>query len=201
MMFVAFEGAKGVGKSSTIAAVADELRRRGRAVVQETEPTSSPIGQLIRQVVNDVAPRTLALLVAADRSDHQDRLRELSKAGAVVLCDRYLLSSLALQLVDGLEGDWVMDINRWFIQPDMCVVLSAPPHVVAERRSRRGTVMDRFGDPAFLDRELDAIMCASATLRSRGWRVDEIDAARPAQEVVEDIVTAIERELRAYMAA
>lgn len=195
-MFVVFEGPKGVGKSSTIAGVAAALQQRGIPAVREVEPTTSEIGQLIRKVVNDVAPRTLALLVAADRSHHQERIATLSATGTVVLCDRYVLSSLALQVVDGLEEKWVLELNRSFIQPDVCFVLSAPSQVIENRRRGRGQPMDRFGSAGHLALELRSVAGAASKLRDEGWWIEEVDADRPSSDVILDIVDRIERRVQ-----
>jgi len=101
--FIAFEGGEGAGKSTQSRLLADTLRERGREVVVTREPGGTPGAEAIRKLLLDPAgegflPRAEALLFAAARSDHVERLiRPALGAGQWVVCDRYLDSSRAYQ--------------------------------------------------------------------------------------------------------
>jgi dTMP kinase len=160
-VFVVLEGIDGSGSTTHTKLLGKTLRQRGLKVVETCEPSAGPIGSMIRQVlqrrlfVADAAgPRafawsTMALLFAADRMDHLDStvvpaLRE----GAVVLSDRYDLSSLAYQSCTAPNGDkvvpWIRELNAAALRPDLTIVLDVPAEVAEERRRSRGGVEEMF---------------------------------------------------------
>ena len=102
-MFITFEGNDGSGKSSVIEAIREELTKRGYDIVLTREPGGSKIAEKIREVILDVDntgmdDRTEALLYAASRREHlQKTVIPALKEGKIVLCDRFIDSSLAYQ--------------------------------------------------------------------------------------------------------
>jgi dTMP kinase len=97
---IAFEGVEGAGKSTQLDLLRDELERRGHEVAVTREPGGTPVGERVRDVLLDPAvdldPRAEALLFAAARAQLVEQvIRPALERGAVVLCDRYLDSSLA----------------------------------------------------------------------------------------------------------
>jgi len=150
-VFVAFEGVEGAGKSTQVAALVAALRAEGHDVLVTREPGGTPVAEKVRQVLLDpegpaMHPRTEALLAAAARAEHVQRaILPALEAGRVVVCDRYLDSSLAYQgRGRGLGESDVLEINRWAIAdvvPDVVVVLYLDPEEgrrrVAERRRQR----------------------------------------------------------------
>lgn len=151
-VFVAFEGVEGSGKSTQIARLADALRSEGYGVVVTREPGGPEVSERIRTVLLDPAyghmdPRTEALLLAASRAEHvQQVILPSLERGSVVLCDRYLDSSLAYQgHARGLGIEDVFEINRWAIGgllPDVVILLNMDP---AEGLRRAGDRADSAG--------------------------------------------------------
>jgi dTMP kinase len=91
----------------------------------------------------------LACLVAGDRHHHlAAEILPALHAGKVVICDRYLPSSLVLQGIDGIESDTVWRLNAGVYVPDVTVLLNADHHVIADRLRQRGT-HSRFRTPAW----------------------------------------------------
>jgi dTMP kinase len=171
-VFIVVEGIDGSGSTTHTKLLGKALRQRGLKVVETCEPSPGPIGALIRQVLqrrlfvaDATGPRafawsTMALLFAADRMDHLDStvvpaLRE----GAVVLSDRYDLSSLAYQSVTSPNGDkvvpWIRELNAAALRPDLTVVIDVPVETAEERRRSRGGLEEMFES-----RELQAKLCA-----------------------------------------
>jgi len=155
-VLVAFEGVEGAGKSTQVRALADALRAEGRDVLVTREPGGTPVAERIREVLlvpgDAMHPRTEALLYAAARAEHLERLVVPAlDAGQVVLCDRFLDSSLAYQgFGRDLGLDEVAEINRWAtggVLPDVVVLLDLDPREGLARVARRA------GDPNRLDRE------------------------------------------------
>lgn len=160
-VFVVVEGIDGSGSTTHTKLLGKALRQRGLKVVETCEPTSGPIGSLIRQVlqrrlfVADAAgPRafawsTMALLFAADRMDHLDStIVPALREGAVVLSDRYDLSSLAYQSVTAPGGErvvpWIRELNAAALRPDLTLVIDVPVEVAEERRRARGGMEEMF---------------------------------------------------------
>lgn len=106
--FVAIEGPSGIGKSTLTGLLADRLTAHGCSVTATKEPTASPLGSLARFGTDDYHGLTLACRVAADRYQHlEHEIRPALQAGRLVICDRYLASSLVLQRLDGVPLDFV----------------------------------------------------------------------------------------------
>nr|WP_309080848.1 dTMP kinase [Zhihengliuella sp.] len=150
-MFVVFEGGDGAGKSTQAARLAEALDAAGETVLQTREPGGTPIGEKLRSLVLDhghgpVDPRTEALLFAAARAAHVEQvILPALASGQVVVCDRYIDSSVAYQGVGrGLGAEDVLGLNRWATQgllPHLTVLLD----VAAEDGRRRRTVRDAGG--------------------------------------------------------
>ncbi len=143
-LFVAFEGGDGAGKSTQVGALCRALEAGGSTVVRTREPGGTPVGEKLRALVlehgqGDIDARTEALLFAASRAAHvQQVIRPALERGDVVVCDRYVDSSVAYQGAGrGLGTDSVLDLNLWAVdglRPDLTVLLDVDP---AEGRSRR----------------------------------------------------------------
>jgi len=160
-VFVVVEGIDGSGSTTHTKLLAKALRARGLKVVETCEPTPGPIGSLIRQVLqrrlivpDATGPRafawsTMALLFAADRMDHLDTtIVPALREGAIVLSDRYDLSSLAYQSLTAPGGErvvpWIRELNAAALRPDLTIVIDVPVEVAEERRRARGGVEEMF---------------------------------------------------------
>ena len=154
--FIALEGGEGVGKSTQLRLLADGLRARGMTVVTTREPVGTPGAEAIRAMVLDPAgeswgPRAEALLFAAARADHVERLiRPALARGEWVLTDRYLDSSRAYQGGgSGLDDADILALHRIGsdgVLPDRTVVLELDPARAAERLAARDLGQsDRIG--------------------------------------------------------
>jgi dTMP kinase len=142
-VFIAFEGGEGAGKSTQILALAEHLRAAGRECVVTREPGGTSVGAGLRALLLDpatgaLAPRTEALLYAADRAEHVAAVIAPALArGAVVLSDRYLDSSLAYQGAGrALAVGEVEDLSRWAtdgLLPHLTIVLDIDPRVGLSR--------------------------------------------------------------------
>jgi dTMP kinase len=142
-VFVAFEGGDGAGKSTQVQLVGQWLQGLGHEVVLTREPGSTTLGRRLREVLLDpqgeISPRAEALLYAADRAHHVNTVvRPALAAGAVVVTDRYVDSSVAYQGAGrALPAEDVVRLSAWAtdgLTPDLTIVLDLPP-TVALRRS------------------------------------------------------------------
>jgi dTMP kinase len=176
-LLITIDGPGGSGK--TAAAVAAELNLRGRAAHVTAEPSAGPIGVLARALVNEVTGHTLACLVAADRYHHLTTgIRPRLAAGQIVVCDRYLASTLVLQARDGLPQPWLLALNEYADLPGLSVILTAAPEAITARLDKRGR-HDRFeDDPAPPGTEDAMFRDAASILESRGVPVIRLDTSR-----------------------
>ncbi len=148
--FIVFEGADGAGKSSLSKRIAEELRSKGIDVVLTAEPTREGIGAFIRSgSAAGISQRAEAMLFVADRNDHTERILKAVSEGKVVLCDRYFASTVAYQSAkldgDSSDRDWLIDINRQFIdKPDATILLDIDPEIGMGRVGVRGEEISKF---------------------------------------------------------
>jgi len=146
-MFICVEGLDGSGKTTQAKRLVNNLRLRGFDSVYTTEPTKGEVGRFIRRFVlnrDKRVPATLeALLFAADRIDHVEKeITPFLKQDMVVVCDRYVHSSLAYQGAAGLNLEWVEYINQFVLKPNLSLLIDASTDVVVKRLKKKKTVME-----------------------------------------------------------
>lgn len=196
--FLTVEGVEGVGKSTNISFVADELRRTGLTVLQTREPGGTALGERIRHLLlepgQEVAPLPELLLMFAARSAHVDTvIRPALLTGTWVVCDRFSDASYAYQ--GGGRGlpaatiDRLVQIVHSDTQPDLTLLLDAPPSVTDARQAVRSH-RDRFEreSDAFFSRVRAAYLDRAKT-EPRRWHV--IDAGQPLAGVQAEIREAL----------
>jgi len=161
-MFVVLEGIDGSGTTTQLARLERALEARGSRVHATREPSSGPIGRLLRQALtaslsDDTGPIaldfcTLALLFAADRMDHVRReIEPALSAGQIVLSDRYDLSSLIYQSETSPDRErylpWLSSLNSQALRPDLTIVLTVDAARALGRRKARGGADELFEVP------------------------------------------------------
>ena len=151
--FVVFEGIDGSGKGTQIKKLKKRLESEGYPIFRTAEPSDSPIGSLIHQIMigrvkttNDV----IAALFVADRLDHIENdvngLLKFLNQGINVITDRYYFSSYAYQSVD-LPMDWIINANRpaaELLRPDVTVFIDVDPQVTMERIEKNRMTKELF---------------------------------------------------------
>jgi dTMP kinase len=197
---ITIEGLDGAGKSTLAQALAQQLARRSLHVELLREPGGVQLSEQIRSLVKDptltVAPRAEALLYAAARAQLvQERLQPLLDAGAVVLLDRFVDSSLAYQgAARELGVEQIRAINLFAtggLAPQRTLLLRIPPAIGRARQAQRNDAPDRLEleDEAFFA----TIAAAYQQLaREEPQRIRVIDASQPAPQVLEDALDAIQ---------
>lgn len=176
--FVTVDGPSGVGKSTTVQALHDHLASQGRPTVRTVEPTTSALGQFTRGHANQIHGLALACLVAANRYEHiETEIEPALRAGELIVGDRYLPSTLVLQQLDGVPVDFLLDINRHVLMPDLAVILTADPGLIAERIATRGVTHRFHRDPRVPSREVDLYADVAAYLMRRGIEVLVLDTS------------------------
>ncbi|WP_225007389.1 dTMP kinase [Novosphingobium percolationis] len=202
-LFIAFEGGEGAGKSTQARLLAEALRAQGRDVVLTREPGGTAGAEAIRALLLSTegegwGPRAEALLFAAARADHVERLiRPTLARGAIVICDRFLDSSRAYQGGGGGVSDEdvlaLHAIGSEGLLPDLTVLLTLAPDEAAHRLALRDQGQsDRIGgrDAAYHARVAKAFERFAAAEPQRFARIDA--AGDPAQ-VHARVLAAVER--------
>ncbi|TWM26426.1 dTMP kinase [Bacillus licheniformis] len=136
-LFITFEGPEGAGKTTILQAAADQLTKNGHSVLATREPGGIEISERIREVILNPShtamdPKTEALLYAAARRQHLvEKVKPALEEGKIVLCDRFIDSSLAYQgYARGLGIDEVFSVNQFAIgslMPNVTIYFDIDP--------------------------------------------------------------------------
>lgn len=194
-MFITLEGPDGSGKSTQTQALAEYLRAGGLDIYVTREPGGTTIGDQIRQILLDhgnqtMLPRTEILLFVAARAQHvEEVIRPRLQSGQVVLCDRYIDSTLAYQGY-GYERDvaWLRQLNTYAtdeLLPDLTLLLDLDAETGLSRRSQDGewNRLDAYA-LAFHQRVREGY-CKMVAAEPDRWAV--IDGGRSEHEVQQDL--------------
>lgn len=211
---IVIEGIDGSGSTTQCEALAQRLRGEGREVFTTQEPSSGPAGLLIRLAlsqrllgaparfhdpdepsldVTTLDPATLALLYAADRADHVTAAiaPNLSR-GRVVICNRYLLSTIAYQGVS-LDPEWLYSINRMVPVPALTLVLDLPVENALSRMRATRWTQDLFENAEQLRRTRERYLELIATADPRLGPIVVIDGTQGIDSITAEIHASISR--------
>lgn len=201
--FIAFEGIDGSGKSTQIRLLAEKMKDEGICCYTTMEPTDSPIGSLIHQIMTGrikTDNRVISPLFVADRMDHLlndvDGILHKINGGVTVITDRYYFSSYAYQGVD-MPMDQVISANRPnsdILRPSVTLFIDIPPDVAIERIAKNRFRQELFEKRSRLVQVRDKYLEAFDRLKDVE-NVIVIDGNRDIQVVAADIWNAI----REYM--
>lgn len=139
--FIVLDGIDGCGKSTQLKLLAKHLETMGYIVHQTAEPTTRDLGKILRQYLKDPSTPAMldALTFAADRIDHcaNEIIPEIER-GHIVISDRYRDSSYIYQSIqgknEGLPRDWIIDINKYSLQPIATIIIDIDPKVSLSRK-------------------------------------------------------------------
>ena len=135
-LFIGFEGPDGAGSSTQTRMLVEWLNKNGHKAVATKNPTNSLIGGIIRSILKrqiEVDMKTFALLFSADRAYHlYKEVEPLLEKGYHVVCDRYILSTLAFQSTEE-DLKWLRQLNSKFRKPDFSFILNVPAKICISR--------------------------------------------------------------------
>ena len=198
-VFITLEGSDGCGKSTQIALLREWLTRRGYEVVLSREPGGCPISERIREVILSLDSRGMsdeceALLYAASRAEHvREVIQPALVCGKIVICDRFLDSSIAYQAYGRELGEtFIRQINEAAIdgtQPDLTLLLEVD-RTESRRRMSEGAPLDRL---EIEKEDFYARVQAGydALAQAEPERICRIDASQSIEGVFQDIQTAV----------
>ena len=189
---IAFEGLDQSGKQTQ----AERLLAAVRASGRESHFVSFPdyetalgaeIGRALRGE-REYSPEVMQLLYVANRYEHSRTIEDWLQTGGVVVCDRYLASSIAYGEAQGLDPEWLRTMQTYLPQPSLTVLLDIPPSASLARKQRD---RDRYEqDLQLLARVRDSYLRQAAQPH---WI--RIDGARDKDSVTRDVVAAIQSRL------
>jgi dTMP kinase len=207
--FIVFEGIDGSGTTTQAERYARYLRGKRRVAHVTREPSDGPVGALLRLSLAGRVPlgpsrlpQIMGLLFAADRLDHlANEIEPHLREGAVVLSDRYDLSSIAYQWASAGPdappelSDWLRDLNRHARRPDVTLVLDVSPETAARRRLERHGAVELYEEPTLQARLADLYRDAKKLVP--GDNVILVDGNGP----LDDVAAAVVEALRPFVEA
>ena len=200
-MFITLEGPEGSGKTTAVNEAVKQLEKLGYSIVRTREPGGTPIAEQIRNVILDkentkMDPRTEALLYAASRRQHLvEKVWPALKEGKIVICDRYLDSSLAYQGgARGLGVDNILNVNMFATEntfPDLTLLFDITPEEglkrIAANASREVNRLD-LEKIEFHQKVRESFLYLA---KKYPERFIIIDASKSREEVAKDTLDAI----------
>lgn len=207
-LFISFEGPEGAGKTTVLQEIAERLKAQGQDVVMTREPGGIPIAEKIREVILDsnhsaMDGKTEALLYAAARRQHLvEKIIPALKQNKIVLCDRFIDSSLAYQgFARELGIDEVLAINLFAIEeymPDCTIFFDVPPEVGLARiwkdQEREQNRLD-LEKVEFHERVYKGYQ--EVMLRDEG-RIQVVDAQQLPAQVIENVWQIVSSEVNLH---
>lgn len=191
-LLIAFEGLDQSGKQTQAEAVRDLVTARGRDCRLLSFPDyATAIGGEISKALHgerEYAADVMQLMYVANRYEHRGRMLQWLSDGAVLVCDRYLASSIAYGEAQGLDAGWLRDIQRFLPPPDLTILLDISPDTAVRRKAAGRDRYER--DLALLSRVRASYQRQA---QAAGWL--RLDGERPREVVSADVVTAIATRL------
>lgn len=192
---VVIEGIDGTGKSTHADILAAAMRARGLPVVQSREPTQGPWGRQIRESARHGRrpPAEELALFLNDRRQHvAEVLQPALDAGAIVIVDRYFLSTAAYQGARGLDPEEILRTNEEFAPiPDVAIMLTVDAAIGRRRIRSRGD-----GDGDLFEKEDELRRVAQVFAQLDRPYITRIDTAQPVEAVAAQIRAAVESHPR-----
>ena len=183
-LLIAFEGLDQSGKQTQAERLRDRVVAAGRLVRLLSFPAyDTSIGTEIGRALQgdrDYGPEVMQLLYVANRYEWKPQIEFELNRGTVLICDRYLASSVAYGDAHGLDAAWLMDIQKYLPQPHVTFLLDINPEVSATRKTVDRDKYER--DLALLARVRDSYMRQAA---AGGWST--LDANRDRDVVAADV--------------
>jgi dTMP kinase len=187
-LLIAFEGLDQSGKQTQAERLKAQVELGGRkALLLDFPDYQTSIGREIHEALHgarEYEPDVMQLLYVANRYEKKPQMETVLADGTIVICDRYLASSIAYGEAHGLDGGWLREVQRYLPPPDLTILLDIAPETAAGRKTTNRDKYER--DLALLSRVRESYRRqAEAT----GWL--SLDGERPKEVVAADVLTAV----------
>ncbi len=192
--FIVFEGLDGSGLTTQATLLRNYFLSKGKNVILTKEPTDGLTGGIIKSCLRGewkTDPITLQMLFAADRSHHlQTEIEPALKDGQMVICDRYILSSLVFGSIN-VSLDILKKLNINFRKPALTIVLDTQPRVCIERMKKARHHVELFEE----ERKLEQARRNFIALKSYFPDTCFIDGNRPVEEIMIEVKKLVESKI------
>ncbi|MBI3954926.1 dTMP kinase [Candidatus Gottesmanbacteria bacterium] len=201
--FISFEGVEGSGKSTQVGLLASRLREAGKNIVVTREPGGTRIGELIREITHskdnvDLTAVAETYLMSASRAQHvREIIKPALQIGKIVICDRFIDSSLAYQGYGRELGEEVIEqLNKLAldsIMPDLTILLDVIPKIGFARRNQTDKI-DRLDlqKEDFYNRVYTGYQRIAKKFKGRFYIVDSINPISEVADIIwEKVKTSI----------
>jgi dTMP kinase len=186
-LLIAFEGLDQSGKQTQAEMLRDRLTDLGRTVRLLSFPDyQTAIGAEIGRALGgerEYTPDVMQLLYVANRYEWKGDIVRARDAGTILVCDRYLASSVAYGEAQGLDREWLLDMQKYLPRPDLTILLDIPPEVSARRKTADRDKYER--DLSLLGRVRDSYLRQATD----GWL--RLDGTRDRDAVAADVQAAV----------
>lgn len=194
-IFITIEGPNGVGKTTFIESLANALAPR--TVYTTKEPSSTDFGRYVKNNEGALRGKSYAYLISADRCNHiENEIIPALRKYDIVLCDRYVESSLVLQHYDGVSLDFIWKLNEDFLVPNLSIILIANSYNLSSRLAQRKS-LSVFEKVISRSEEVDLYLNAYNYVKQKGFNPiilynDTVENHLNNIEEVKQIISSIE---------
>ena len=189
-LLIAFEGLDQSGKQTQAEQLTQALEQRGRTCLLLDFPSyETHIGKEIEAGLHgerEYGPDVMQLLYVANRYEKKPQIESVLAQGTIVICDRYLASSIAYGEAFGLDGPWLREAQKYLPPPDLTILLDIAPETAAGRKRTNRDKYER--DLALLARVRESYRRQAETEK---WL--RLDGERPKDAVAADVFAAVSR--------
>jgi dTMP kinase len=187
-LLIAFEGLDQSGKQTQAERLKAAVEARGRtAVLLDFPAYETRIGKEIQDALHgarEYGPDVMQLLYVANRYEKKPQMEKMLADGTIIICDRYLASSVAYGEAHGLDAGWLREIQRYLPPPDLTILLDIAPETAAGRKT---TNRDKY------ERDLALLSRVRESYRRQAQAADwlRLDGERAKDLVAADVLTAV----------
>lgn len=193
--FIVIEGIDGSGTSTQAKLLFEYFKNKGQKTHLTKEPTQYLIGGLIQSYVScdwQSTPECFQLLFTADRAYHLDKeIIPLLKKGVIVTSDRYSLSTLAYGSLEIKDREWLLNLNKNFISPDLTFLLKVRPKICIKRMKKERFFLTLFEE----EKKLKKIWQDYKKFAKGFKNIYIINGEEPIEKVFEEIKKIIKSKL------
>jgi dTMP kinase len=188
-LLIAFEGLDQSGKQTQAESVSEHVSGRGRDSRLLSFPDyATPIGSEIAKALHgerEYGADVMQLMYVANRYEKRNEMERALHQGVVLVCDRYLASSIAYGEAQGLDATWLRDMQRYLPRPDLTILLDIAPQTAVQRKAAGRDRYER--DLPLLSRVRQSYQRQAA---DGGWL--SLNGERPREAVSADVLSAVE---------
>ncbi len=193
--FIVIEGLDGAGISTQSALLAHYLKDMGLHPFLTKEPTNGMLGGLIKSALREewtTSPKAMQLLFCADRAHHLDNeITPMISRGKIVICDRYIFSTMAYGFASNVNYKWLRQLNLSFRLPDLGIFIDVNPSTTMVRTSDEGAGLQLFDEKQKLMKVRQAYLHIA-----KEFHLKVVNGNNPIDEVSAQINKIVEKYLK-----